>query len=143
MFFFRLKKCIKNFNYYCHYSLDLIDSPNNPLKQVTGERTASIYTIIYVINQLFISNNDLVALDWIENEYCKTGRSKWDGIILKVNDKKTSPVLVEFSGGSKVNATMNKEAYDISKLYSNMISIIADLPDNISKTMFCARFYGI
>ncbi|KAI7906510.1 uncharacterized protein BX663DRAFT_427493, partial [Cokeromyces recurvatus] len=52
-----------------------------------------------------------------------------------------SPVLVEFPGGSKVNATINKEAYDINKLYSNMISIIADLPDNISKTMFCARFY--
>lgn len=76
------KKLTFSFNYYCHYSFDLIDSPNNPLKQVTGERTASIHTTIYVINQLFISNNDLVALDWIENEYCKTGRSKWDGIIL-------------------------------------------------------------
>lgn len=90
-----------------------------------------------------LSNNDLVALDWIENEYCKTGRSKWDGVILQVIDKKTSPVLVELSGGSKVNATMNKEAHDISKLYSNIISIIADLPDNIFKTMFSARFYGI
>ncbi|KAG1473326.1 hypothetical protein G6F56_001015 [Rhizopus delemar] len=98
---------------------------------VTGERAASIHTIIYIMNQLFISNNDLVTLDWIENEYCKTGRSKWDGVILKVNDKKTSPALVEFSGGSKVNAIMNKEACDINKLSSNMVSIVADLPDNV------------
>ncbi|RCH80674.1 hypothetical protein CU098_005824 [Rhizopus stolonifer] len=107
------------------------DSLNNPLRQVTGERAASIHTIIYIMNQLFISNNDLVTLDWIENEYCKTGRSKWDGVILKVNDKKTSPALVEFSGGSKVNAIMNKEACDINKLSSNMVSIVADLPDNV------------
>ncbi|GAA5807652.1 hypothetical protein MFLAVUS_001022 [Mucor flavus] len=51
--------------------LDLIDSPNNPLKEVTGERKACINTIIYIMNQLLIANNDLVALDWIENEFCK------------------------------------------------------------------------
>lgn len=50
------------------------------------ETLFSIQTIIYVINELFISNNDLVALDWIEHEYCKTGRRKWDGVILKVNN---------------------------------------------------------
>ncbi|KAI8094145.1 hypothetical protein BDF21DRAFT_458577 [Thamnidium elegans] len=63
--------------------LDLIDSPNNPLKQVSGERTACISATIYVINQLFISNNDFVNLDWIENEYGKISQSKWDGVILK------------------------------------------------------------
>ncbi|KAI7906563.1 uncharacterized protein BX663DRAFT_496918 [Cokeromyces recurvatus] len=89
--------------------LDLMDSPNNSLIQTTGERAACIHTIIYIINQLFLADNDVVALDWIEKEYCQTGRCKWDGIIMKVNNKKISTVFVEFSGGIKVNATMKKE----------------------------------
>lgn len=37
-------------------------SPNNPLSTVILERTAAIHTAIYIINQLFLSNNDIVEL---------------------------------------------------------------------------------
>lgn len=119
-----------------------MDSPNNPLKQTTGERAACIHTIIYIMSQLFLANNDLVAFEWIESEYCQTSRCKWDGVLLKVDNKKVSPVLIEFSGGTKVNNTINKESSDISKLYSNMMNVVASLPASVSKKTFCARFHG-
>ncbi|KAG2234737.1 hypothetical protein INT48_000086 [Thamnidium elegans] len=77
-----------SFNLILNYDACSIETtvrhfPNNPLKQVSGERTACISATIYVINQLFISNNDFVNLDWIENEYGKISQSKWDGVILK------------------------------------------------------------
>jgi hypothetical protein len=94
------------------------------------------------MNQLFLANNDVVGLDRIENEYCQTSRCKWGGVIMKINNKKVSTVLIEFSSGTTVNATINKETSDISKLYYNMMNIIADLPASIPKKTFCARFYG-
>lgn len=90
------------------------------------------------MNQQFLANNDLVVFEWIENEYCQTSRCKWDGVLLKVDNKKVSPVLIEFSGGTKVNNTINKESSDINKLYSNMMNVVA----SVSKKMFCSRFYG-
>lgn len=119
-----------------------MDTPSNPITQATRERTACINTIIYIINQLFLASNDVVVLEWIENMYCQTNRCKWDGVLLKTNDKKVSTALVEFSGGTKINATISKETSDISKLYSKMMSIITNLPHNIPKRTFCARFYG-
>lgn len=87
-----------------------MNSPHNPLIQTTGERAACIHTNIYIIEQLFLANNNVVVLDWIENEYCQTSRCKWDGIIMKVNSKKVSIAFIEFSGGIKVNATMKMKS---------------------------------
>lgn len=53
-----------------------------------------------------------------------------------------SPVLIDFSDGTKVNNTINKESSDINKLYLNMMNVIAGLPANVSKKTFCACFYG-
>lgn len=44
-------------------------SPNNPLNQNTLERTAAIYFKIYIVNQLFMSDNDVVKLGWLEREF--------------------------------------------------------------------------
>jgi hypothetical protein len=118
-----------------------MDSPRNPLIQPTGERSACTYTTVYIMNQLFLSNNDVVEMNWIENEYCVTDRRKWDGAIVMVNNKTVSTVLVEFSGGVK-NATIVKEKTDIAKLYVNMTKIIDSLPDSVGKRMFCVRYYG-
>ncbi|KAI8877148.1 hypothetical protein K501DRAFT_278751 [Backusella circina FSU 941] len=123
--------------------IGLIDSPRNPLLQSTKERTTSISTIIHIIDEMFLTNNDIITLDWIENEYCQTGRSKWDGILLKVDNKKVSMGLVEFSGGVKINATANKERSDISKLYANMLTIANGIPVDVPKRVFCARFYAV
>ncbi|CEG78168.1 hypothetical protein RMATCC62417_12814 [Rhizopus microsporus] len=76
---------------------------------MTGERTASTNTIMYIMNQLFLANNDLTAFGWIESEYCHTSRCKWDDALFKFGNKKVSSVLIEFSGGTKVNNTMNGE----------------------------------
>ncbi|KAI7906635.1 uncharacterized protein BX663DRAFT_466708 [Cokeromyces recurvatus] len=85
-----------------------MDSPNNSPLRATEERASCIHTIIYIIYQLFfffffffLANNDVVALDWIENEYCQTGRCRWDGDVMKVNSKKISTVFIKFSGGTK------------------------------------------
>ncbi|CEG63945.1 hypothetical protein RMATCC62417_01008 [Rhizopus microsporus] len=98
------KKLTISFSCYYHYTLNLVGSPNSPLRQAAEERAASIHAIIYIMNQLFLANNDLIDLDWIENESCQTGRRKWDGVILRASDKK----YCEFSGGTKANTTMNK-----------------------------------
>lgn len=61
---------------------------------------------------------------------------------MKVDNKKASTALIELSGGIKVNATMKKEALAITKLYISIIKIIGTLPENITKKIFYARFYG-
>lgn len=63
-------------------SLDLLCSPNNPLNQNILERIAATYFIIYIINQLFMSDNDLVQLDWLEHEFFATDKTKWDGVLI-------------------------------------------------------------
>ncbi|KAG1166478.1 hypothetical protein G6F36_012928 [Rhizopus arrhizus] len=58
-----------------------------------------------------------------------------------IDNKKMSPVLIDFSDGTKVNNTINKESSDINKLYLNMMNVIAGLPANVFKKTFCACFY--
>jgi hypothetical protein len=122
--------------------MDLIDSPRNPLTQPAKERTAAINTIIFIVNELFIANNDVVELDWIENEYCMTSRSKWDGVLIKVDDKRVSVALAEFSGGCQFNATTSKEVSDINKLYQCLKLMIDKIPESIPPNVYCVRYYG-
>lgn len=63
-------------------SLDLLCSPNNPLNQNILERIAATYFIICIINQLFMSDNDLVQLDWLEHEFFATDKTKWDDVLI-------------------------------------------------------------
>lgn len=71
-----------------------------------------------------------------------TSKSKWDGVIVNINNKNASTALVEFSGGTKVNPTMSKEPSDITILYASKTNVINSLPTNILKGMLCARFLG-
>ncbi|CEJ03364.1 hypothetical protein RMCBS344292_17350 [Rhizopus microsporus] len=64
------------------YFLDLLCSPNNPLNQNILERIAATYFIICIINQLFMSDNDLVQLDWLEHEFFATDKTKWDDVLI-------------------------------------------------------------
>jgi hypothetical protein len=97
---------------------------------------------MYIVNELFIANNDIVELDRIENEYCLTNRSKWDGVMLKVKDKSVSVALVEFSGGCQFNATVRKEASDINKLYPSLKVMIDKTPESIPSKAYCTRYHS-
>lgn len=98
--------------------------------------------MMYIVNELFIANNDIVELDRIENEYCLTNRSKWDGVMLKVKDKSVSVALVEFSGGCQFNATVRKEASDINKLYPSLKVMIDKTPESIPSKAYCTRYHS-
>ncbi|KAF7720647.1 hypothetical protein EC973_006740 [Apophysomyces ossiformis] len=121
--------------------LDLMASPNNPLSTTILERTAAVHTTIYIINQLFLSNNDIVELAWLERECAATEKSKWDGILFKVGQRDVSIALVEFSGGFNDKTSTIKESWDIEKLYTKMLKIFNDT-DPIPKAMYCVRFYA-
>ncbi|KAI8090420.1 hypothetical protein BDF21DRAFT_189494 [Thamnidium elegans] len=47
-----------------------------------------------------------------------TKNQKWDGIGFSVNDKKLTPVLIEFSGGIRFANNDTKENHDVVKLAS-------------------------
>lgn len=95
-----------------------------------------------VTNQLFLANNDIVELGWLEREYYSTGKTKWDGVLFHTNDHTISPGFVEFSGGMKDNTTLTKERRDVTKLYTKMIELIKAYPSTVEKHVFCIRFYG-
>lgn len=117
-------------------------SPNNPLNQNTLERTAATYTIIHIVNQLFIANNDIIELGWLEREFYATEKAKWDGVLFKVGNKSISPGLIEFSGGCNDKTSSNKNQRDITKLYSNMLQILKSLPSVTTAQICCIRYYG-
>ncbi|KAI9474245.1 MAG: hypothetical protein EXX96DRAFT_611048 [Benjaminiella poitrasii] len=47
-----------------------------------------------------------------EREIQTTSTTKWDRVAFAIKDKKSTPVLVEFSGGVKFNTTDKKEQVD-------------------------------
>lgn len=85
------------------------------------ERTAAYYLIIYLVNKLFLENNDVIELGWLEREFHQTDRTKFDGILFKVGDKSVSPALVVFAGGINDHTSIRKSSNDIEKLYVNKI----------------------
>ncbi|KAI8645556.1 hypothetical protein BD408DRAFT_338648, partial [Parasitella parasitica] len=121
------------------YFLDLMSSPNSPLNTIMLERTAATYLNIYIVNQLFITNNDVIELGWLEREFCSTDRTKFDGIIFKIGNKSIAPGFVEFSGGINDKTSPLKYTKDNEKLYSNMIKAMVDIKTD---KMFCMRCYG-
>lgn len=103
------------------------------------ERTAASYLIIYIINQLFLANNDIIELGWLEREFYSTDRAKFDGVLFKVGDKTISPALIEFSGGLNDKTSQRKNSNDIEKLYRNLIKV---MNNNKPNHMFCIRCFG-
>ncbi|KAI7888833.1 uncharacterized protein EV154DRAFT_425059 [Mucor mucedo] len=120
----------------------LVESPRNPLLGSINGRTTAIHTTTIVLNQLFISFNDVLALYWIEKEHCTTKKRKWDGVIVSVKDQRLSISLVEFSGGINSNNTQAKEKHDITKLYNNMVKVIENIPEEQKKQVFAVRFFS-
>ncbi|GAA5807060.1 hypothetical protein MFLAVUS_000410 [Mucor flavus] len=124
------------------YFLNLLCSPNNPLNQKTLERTAATYFIIYIENQLFLSDNDLVQLDWLEREFFATDKRKWDGVLIKVDNRSCSPGLIEFFGGCNDNTPSSKSQHDVTKLYSKLVKVLKNHPSNTTKQTFCLRYFS-
>lgn len=112
--------------------------PNNPLNKIMLERAAVSYLIIYLVNQLFIANNDAVELGWFEREFYATDRAKFDRIFFKVGSKSVVPAFVEFSGGINDKTSSRKNSKDIEKLYRNMIKVVNDTDTD---RIFCMRCY--
>lgn len=102
------------------------------------ERAAVSYLIIYLVNQLFIANNDAVELGWFEREFYATDRAKFDRILFKVGSKSVVPAFVEFSGGINDKTSSRKNSKDIEKLYRNMIKVVNDTDTD---RIFCMRCY--
>ncbi|KAI9366636.1 hypothetical protein BD770DRAFT_311514, partial [Pilaira anomala] len=111
----------KDFNLFAHddanfmeitirYFLDLMSSLNSPLNKIMIERTAASYLIIYLVKQLFIANNDVIELGWLEREFYSTDRSKFDEVLFKVEKKWISPGLIEFSGGINDKTSSRKNS---------------------------------
>ncbi|KAG0959794.1 hypothetical protein G6F31_011298 [Rhizopus arrhizus] len=111
--------------------LDLIESPKNLLNNTILERSAAVITTIMITNQLFLANNDIVELGWLERDYYSTEKTKWDGVLFHTNSHTISPGFVEISGGVKDNTTLTKERRDVSKLYTKMIGLIKSYPSTV------------
>lgn len=77
--------------------LHQIASPNYPLSTTILERTATAHTTLYIINQLFLSSNDIVELAWLEYEFATIEKSKWDSVLFKIRDGNVSVALVDLS----------------------------------------------
>ncbi|ORX47988.1 hypothetical protein DM01DRAFT_1292399 [Hesseltinella vesiculosa] len=77
--------------------------PRNPLLQRSLERTAATFTTVSIINNLFLSNNDVIDLSWFEKEVQTTGSTKWDGVVFAIKNKRVTPVLIEFSGDNRIH----------------------------------------
>lgn len=92
-----------------------------------------------LVNQLFISNNGVIELGWLEREFFSTGRTKFDGIVFKAGNKSIAPGLLEFSGGINDKTPYQKNAKDIQKLYTNMVKVMGDITTD---KMFCMRCFG-
>lgn len=103
------------------------------------ERTSATYLIIYLVNQLFLSNNDVIELGWLEREFYLTDRSKFDDILFKIGNKSIAPALIEFSGGINDRTSSRKNSNDIKKLCRSMTKI---MKDTNTDQMFCMRCYG-
>ncbi len=86
----------------------MISSSRNPLVHPLSEQTNATYLTTYILNQLFLSVNDVIEFSWIENKSCSIGRTKWDGVLSLVENSNDTLALVEFSGGNKNPSTPKK-----------------------------------
>lgn len=101
--------------------LNLITSSRNPMQHTALERTAASLTTAQILNYLFLSENDVLDLNWFEKE-CKLVKStKWDGVAFCVKNKKFT--LAEFSGGINFNSTTKKENDDEKKIVKGIKDI--------------------
>ncbi|KAG1463755.1 hypothetical protein G6F55_002207 [Rhizopus delemar] len=126
--------------YFAHMGIDLILLKALGIRSYfETQKEHQLYTL-YMLNQLFLSHNDILEFGWIENECCTTGKTKWDGISFLVGDQNVTTTLVEFSGGLKQTSN-TKECKDVLKLYRNLLKILESIPSNIKKQAFCVRFY--
>ena len=64
--------------------------------------------VIYLVNQLFIVNNDVIELGWLEPEFYSTDRSQFGGVLFKVRKKSISPGLIDFQEGSMTKSHIKK-----------------------------------
>ncbi|GAN02110.1 hypothetical protein MAM1_0017d01550 [Mucor ambiguus] len=124
--------------------INLMDSPVNPLTSKKLERGVALHTTIIVLNNLFLADNDIIDLCWLERLTDHTGSTKWDGIGFSVSNRKLVPLLIEFSGAIQHNNTIPKMIDDENKLIKGMKSVLAfteTLTDKMPLPIYYCRFY--
>lgn len=89
-----------------------------------SEKSNLTLTTVQILNCLFLSNNNILDLNWFEKECKLVKNTKWDGIAFCLQDKRFTPVLVEFSGGFDFNTTSKKENDDENKLVDGIKEIL-------------------
>ncbi|KAI9270952.1 hypothetical protein EDC94DRAFT_297583 [Helicostylum pulchrum] len=142
-----MEMCDINFiETFTNHYLNLIDSPLSPLLGTRLERTAAVNTTIIILNNLFIDVNDVIGFKWYEVHTHMTEKQKWDGVGFSVNDKKLTPVLIEFSGGIGFANNDTKENHDVVKLASackRSVEYITSTTDlTVPVPEYVVRFYG-
>lgn len=63
-------------------SFNQMISPRNPLVHRTLERTAAVYTTVTIINNLFLSSNDIIDLTWYAYLFSEYSRLHCDATFL-------------------------------------------------------------
>ncbi|KAG1315797.1 hypothetical protein G6F64_000369 [Rhizopus arrhizus] len=126
--------------------LDLMSSPRNPLNQRVLERTAATYFIIFIVNQLFISNNDVIELDWLEREFFATDRTKWDGVLIKADNRSCSAgarCSIVFSYITNVLYALLCDYNNNHNVNSNATFTLTEEQKEALYQRFAQRYYGI
>ncbi|GAA5799824.1 hypothetical protein HPULCUR_005243 [Helicostylum pulchrum] len=129
--------------FYKKSNLNLIDSPLSPLLGTRLERTAAVNTTIIILNNLFIDVNDVIGFKWYEVHTHMTEKQKWDGVGFSVNDKKLTPVLIEFSGGIGFANNDTKENHDVVKLASAYAHIYFESVIKLDEDLYVRRTYTV
>ena len=45
---------------------------------------------------MFLTENNVIELEWLEIEYYATSKTKWDGILFRMDDSRISPGFSSF-----------------------------------------------
>ncbi|CEP16696.1 hypothetical protein [Parasitella parasitica] len=91
-----------------NHFLNLCQSSLNPLSMPTLERTAAAKTNVILLDNLFLSVNDMIHFCWFEVETLLTNSTKWDGVGFNVDADKRIGGIKKTAQGKKLVESKRK-----------------------------------
>ncbi|KAF7724061.1 hypothetical protein EC973_001394 [Apophysomyces ossiformis] len=125
--------------YIVQHFLRIIESPDNPLKRTTRERTAASLTTIPLLNTIFMQYTDVVALKWIEVSNDDTDAIKSDGLATANGDAQLGVLVVELAGGVNTCGAAKLES-DTIKIYNTCAKVLNQMSSLCRKDMSARIF---
>lgn len=133
------------------YFLELMCSPNSPFNKNMLERTAANYLIIYLVNQLFISNNDAdlpaSSVEPTDIPEAEEPTGSWKAVDMdieysspsKLTDERDEEILPEVTDGEDflkvlTSGVVNEDEYNLAGSKENFL-----LPIVASSMAFCLK----